>query len=48
MYRWAVALEGTKKYTNFAGYKTKKEAEYVAEEMTRLTGKKHIVIDAYK
>lgn len=45
MYRWAVAIEGTLQYTNYSGYKTKKEATYVAEEITRLTGKKHIVID---
>lgn len=48
MYRWAVALDGTKKYTNFEGYKTKKEAKYIAEEMTKLTGKMYIVIDTRK
>lgn len=48
MYRYHVAVKGTKKFTNFYGYKTRKEAEYFAKRYTEVTGIEHEVIDNKK
>ena len=43
--RYHVAIKGTKKYTNYYGYTTRKEAEEIAKKYTEVTGIEHEVID---
>ena len=46
--RYHVSIKGTKKYTNYYGYKTRKEAEEFAKKYTQVTGIEHEVIDNRK
>lgn len=48
MNRYHVAIKGTKKATNYYGYKTRKEAERFAREFTEATGIEHEVLDGKK
>ena len=43
-YRYHVAIKGTKKITNYYGYKTRKEAEEYAKKFTDVTGIEHEVL----
>lgn len=43
-YRYHVAIKGTKKITNYYGYKTRKEAEEFAKKFTEVTGVEHEVL----
>ena len=47
-YRYHVAIKGTKKFTNYYGYKTKKEAEEIAKKFAEVTGIEHEIIDNKK
>lgn len=47
-YRYHVAIKGTKKFTNYYGYKTRKEAEEIAQQYTMVTGIEHEVVDNKK
>ena len=44
--RYHVAIKGTKKITNYYGYKTMKEAEEQAQKFTEATGIEHEVLDS--
>lgn len=46
--RYHVAIKGTKKITNYYGYKTRKEAEQWAQKFTEATGIEHEVLDGKK
>ena len=46
--RYHIAIKGTKKITNYYGYKTRKEAEEIAKKYTEATGIEHEVIDSKK
>lgn len=43
--RYHVAIKGTKKITNYYGYKTRAEAEEVSKKYTEVTGIEHEVLD---
>ena len=47
-YRYHVAIKGTKKITNYYGYKTRKEAEEFAKKFTEVTGIEHEVLFTLK
>lgn len=46
--RYHIAIKGTKKITNYYGYKTRKEAEQWAQKFTEATGIEHEVLDGKK
>ena len=46
--RYHVVIKGTKKATNYYGYKTRKEAEEVAAKYTKAIGIAHEVVDGKK
>lgn len=46
--RYHIAIKGTKKITNYYGYKTRREAEEIANKYTEVTGIEHEVIDSKK
>ena len=46
--RYHVAVKGTKKTTDYYGYKTRKEAEEIAKKYTEVTGIEHVVLDGKK
>ena len=46
--RYNVAIKGTKKIVSYYGYKTRKEAEEIANRYTEVTGIEHEVLDSKK